>query len=74
MLGFIHNPLTVSGVVFAAYRGGASRSERHSHCRYAAAVSARQASMDIVFILIIIALYAVTHWIGWAISRLGGGE
>jgi hypothetical protein len=27
--------------------------------------------MDIVFILLIAALYAVSHWIAWAISRLG---
>jgi len=30
--------------------------------------------MDIVFILIIIALYAITHWVVWAVSRLGGVE
>jgi hypothetical protein len=30
--------------------------------------------MDIVFILIIVALYAVTHWLIWALSRLGGVE
>jgi hypothetical protein len=30
--------------------------------------------MDLVFILIIIALYAATHWLIWALSRLGGGE
>jgi hypothetical protein len=28
--------------------------------------------MDIVFILIIAGLYAVTHWLSWAIARLGG--
>jgi hypothetical protein len=32
------------------------------------------ASMDVVFVLIIVALYAVTHWVTWAISRLGGLE
>jgi hypothetical protein len=31
-------------------------------------------SMDIVFILIIVALYATTHWLIWALSRLGGVE
>ena len=30
--------------------------------------------MDIVFVLIIVALYAVTHWLTWALSRLGGVE
>lgn len=30
--------------------------------------------MDIVFILIIVALYATTHWLIWALSRLGGVE
>jgi hypothetical protein len=30
--------------------------------------------MDFVFILIIAALYAATHSLVWAISRLGGFE
>jgi hypothetical protein len=30
--------------------------------------------MDVVFLLAIVALYAVTHCIVWAISRLGGAE
>ncbi|MDB6107261.1 MAG: hypothetical protein JWO52_8225 [Gammaproteobacteria bacterium] len=30
--------------------------------------------MDIVFILIIVALYASTHWLIWSLSRLGGVE
>ena len=30
--------------------------------------------LDLVFILIIIALYAATHWLIWALSRLGGVE
>jgi hypothetical protein len=30
--------------------------------------------MDAVFVVIIIGLYAVTHWVAWAISRLGGVE
>ena len=30
--------------------------------------------MDFVFVLGIVALYAVTHWVTWAISRLGGGK
>jgi hypothetical protein len=30
--------------------------------------------MDIVFILVIVVLYAITHWIISAISRLGGIE
>jgi hypothetical protein len=28
--------------------------------------------MDVIFILIIVALYASTHWLIWALSRLGG--
>jgi hypothetical protein len=28
--------------------------------------------MDIVFILVIVGLYAVSHWVAWAIARLGG--
>jgi hypothetical protein len=30
--------------------------------------------VDIIFILIIVALYAGTHWLIWALSRLGGVE
>jgi hypothetical protein len=30
--------------------------------------------MDIVFILTIVALYAATHWLTRALSRLGGVE
>jgi hypothetical protein len=30
--------------------------------------------MDIVFIPVILVLYAVTHWVASAISRLGGIE
>jgi hypothetical protein len=30
--------------------------------------------MDILFILTIVVLYAVTHWITVAFSRLGAGE
>jgi len=30
--------------------------------------------MDAIFILIILALYATTHWLIWALSRLGGVE
>jgi len=30
--------------------------------------------MDILFVLIIVALYAVTHWLVRALSRLGGVE
>jgi len=30
--------------------------------------------MDAIFILIILALYAVTHWLVRAVGRLGGGE
>jgi hypothetical protein len=30
--------------------------------------------MDVIFILIVIALYAATHWLTWALSRLGGVE
>jgi len=28
--------------------------------------------MDIVFVVVILVLYAVTHWLASAISRLGG--
>jgi hypothetical protein len=31
-------------------------------------------TMDVIFILLIIGLYAVTHWVTAAISRLGGVE
>lgn len=27
--------------------------------------------MDVIFVLAVVALYAVTHWLVWAISRLG---
>jgi hypothetical protein len=27
--------------------------------------------MDIVFILVIAGLYAASHWVSWAIARLG---
>jgi hypothetical protein len=30
--------------------------------------------MDAVFILIIIGLYAITHWLAAAVARLGGIE
>jgi|tagenome__1003787_1003787.scaffolds.fasta_scaffold20608173_2 hypothetical protein len=30
--------------------------------------------MDLIFILIIAVLYAATHWLTWALSRLGGVE
>jgi len=30
--------------------------------------------MDLIFILIIVALYAATHGLVWALSRLGGVE
>jgi hypothetical protein len=30
--------------------------------------------MDLVFILLIVALYGATHWLIWALSRLGGVE
>jgi hypothetical protein len=31
---------------------------------------AKEAVVDIVLILIVLALYAVTHWLVWAIERL----
>ena len=37
-------------------------------------ISEGGSTMDIVFILIIVALYAGTHWLIWALSRLGGVE
>jgi len=30
--------------------------------------------MDVIFVLAIVALYAVTHWLAVALSRLGGHE
>jgi hypothetical protein len=30
--------------------------------------------VDVIFILLIAGLYAVTHWLTWALSRLGGVE
>jgi hypothetical protein len=30
--------------------------------------------MDVIFILLIGVLYATTHWLAWALSRLGGIE
>jgi hypothetical protein len=30
--------------------------------------------MDAVFIVIIVALYAATHWLIWAVSKLGDKE
>jgi hypothetical protein len=31
-------------------------------------------SMDFVFVMIILAVYAATHWLVWALARLGGGK
>jgi hypothetical protein len=30
--------------------------------------------MDLVFVLLLVALYALTRWLIWAITRLGGAE
>jgi hypothetical protein len=30
--------------------------------------------VDVIFIITVIALYALTHWIAYALSRLGGVE
>jgi hypothetical protein len=30
-----------------------------------------RSGVDIVFIVVIAGLYAVSHWVAWAISRLG---
>jgi hypothetical protein len=30
--------------------------------------------MDLVFVLLLVALYALTRWLIWAITRLGGVE
>jgi hypothetical protein len=30
--------------------------------------------VDVIFILIIAVLYVATHWLTWALSRLGGVE
>ena len=30
--------------------------------------------MDAVFIIVVIAIWAVTHWLIWAVSRIGGVE
>jgi len=43
--------------------------------RHAAAVALSPEggwAVDIIFILLIAGLYAASHWIAWAISRLGG--
>jgi hypothetical protein len=34
----------------------------------------RKLPVDIIFILVIVTLYVVTHWLAVAISRLGGHE
>ena len=31
-----------------------------------------RSGVDIVFILVIVALYAASHWVVWALARLGG--
>ncbi len=30
--------------------------------------------MDLIYILILAGLYAATHWLTWALARLGGVE
>jgi len=30
--------------------------------------------MDVVYLVIVLALYGATHWLVKAVSRLGGGE
>ncbi len=30
--------------------------------------------MDVVFVLAVVALYALTHWLVWAMDRLGRPE
>jgi hypothetical protein len=30
--------------------------------------------MDVIFILAIVAVYAATHWLAWALARLRGVE
>jgi hypothetical protein len=30
--------------------------------------------VDAIFIIAVVALYAVTHWIAWALSRMGNVE
>jgi hypothetical protein len=30
--------------------------------------------MDVIFIIAVVALYTLTHWIAYALSRLGGVE
>jgi len=32
------------------------------------------AGVDVIFILVLLALYAVTHWLIGAVSRLGSSE
>ena len=34
----------------------------------------KEPAVDILFILILLALYASTHWLIWALARLGGME
>lgn len=51
---------------------------RNSHAkRYSCRIVGpweRSQQMDIVYLLILAALYASTHWVVRAISRLGGDE
>jgi hypothetical protein len=35
---------------------------------------AKEAVVDVVFIFAVVALYAVTHWLVWAIERLRGPQ
>ena len=37
-------------------------------------IDLQESVVDLVFILIIVGLYAATHWLIWALSRLGGVE
>jgi len=45
-----------------------------SPARASAEAKREKATMDAIFILIIIGLYLATHWLASAVSRLGGVE
>ena len=65
MAGAILNPALTPGWVAFASTARPSWTKRHSR---------GGTDVDIAFLLILAALYAVTHWIIWAIARLGDIE
>ena len=52
-----------------------TRSRGQKYTRMAGVCPAtEEALVDIVFVLVVLALYAATHWVVWAVSRLGACE